>query len=323
MSAEVCSFGILATVVVTIFIQTKCVTDRRERATVANGIAEGWASRAAKEGTSFSQGEYRLRNFLAVILSRFLGPIVGRLAVDFGGRNVYASLQFILCLLGTRTVYKVCRLLWLPVKGPGPGGWLHQLSHSPRGDHCGTTSTWLTRAADARLQAAGLNELHYGIRQKQGSWLKWQKLAEVPLDTNCEDLEFNHLQKMISDSINNSEAEEEHGARSAGLSLGAPEPNRRMADIRAAAERRLQGGARREAPQEILQEEMPVFRDAEKPRQTDIRAIAERRAGGMRLGRTPGSPRATTPRGSATRTPTPRGGFYKPNHVYSSRAEGR
>ncbi|CAJ1353402.1 unnamed protein product, partial [Effrenium voratum] len=148
----VCSFGILATVVVTIFIQTKCVTESAAfmvaaslplvscmflfdtghsrawtllvadagiytGATVANGIAEGWASRAAKEGTSFSQGEYRLRNFLAVILSRFLGPIVGRLAVDFGGRNVYASLQFILCLLGTRTVYKVCRLLWLPVKG--------------------------------------------------------------------------------------------------------------------------------------------------------------------------------------------------------------
>jgi len=81
-------------------------------ATVANGFAEGWASRAAKEGTSFSQAEYRLRQLSAVTLSRFMGPIVGRFLVDYFGRNVYAGTQLLMCILGTRTVYKTVSLVW-------------------------------------------------------------------------------------------------------------------------------------------------------------------------------------------------------------------
>ena len=31
-----------------------------------------------------------------------MGPIIGRLAVHLGGRNVYACMQLLLCCLGTR-----------------------------------------------------------------------------------------------------------------------------------------------------------------------------------------------------------------------------
>ncbi|CAJ1407936.1 unnamed protein product [Effrenium voratum] len=81
-------------------------------ATVANGFAEGWASRAAKEGTSFSNAEYRLRQLTAVTASRFMGPICGRFLVDYCGRNAYAFCQILMCCLGTRTVYKTCKLIW-------------------------------------------------------------------------------------------------------------------------------------------------------------------------------------------------------------------
>lgn len=81
-------------------------------ATVANGIAEGWASRAAKEGSRFSNTEYRVRQLSAVTLGRFLGPIIGRFLVDYGGRNVYAVVQLVACFAGTRTVYKTCSLVW-------------------------------------------------------------------------------------------------------------------------------------------------------------------------------------------------------------------
>eukprot|EP00930_Biecheleria_cincta_P039912 TRINITY_DN27388_c0_g1_i1.p1 TRINITY_DN27388_c0_g1~~TRINITY_DN27388_c0_g1_i1.p1 ORF type:complete len:659 (+),score=90.91 TRINITY_DN27388_c0_g1_i1:86-2062(+) len=80
-------------------------------ATFASGIAEGWASRAAKDGTDFSIGEYRARNFLAVLAARFLGPIVARALIDVGGRNLYASLQVILCFLCARTVHKACKIV--------------------------------------------------------------------------------------------------------------------------------------------------------------------------------------------------------------------
>lgn len=81
-------------------------------ACLANGIAEGWASRAAKDGTDFTIGDYRMRNFLATTVARFLGPVVARALIDLGGRNVYAAMQVILCFFGTRTVYRTCRIVW-------------------------------------------------------------------------------------------------------------------------------------------------------------------------------------------------------------------
>ncbi|OLQ10527.1 hypothetical protein AK812_SmicGene5718 [Symbiodinium microadriaticum] len=100
-------------------------------------------------------------------------------------------------------------------------------------------------------------------------------------------------------------------------------PPRKMANIRAAAEHRRQQSSQREPPAEESAELADDVAnswlrssDAEKPRQTDIRAIAERRAAGFRNA-APGGSR--TP-GSATRTPTPRGGVYKPSHLYSGRA---
>jgi len=80
--------------------------------TVAIGISQGWATRAAKEGSNFSQADYQMWNMVAVTTGRFMGPIIGRLAVHLGGRNVYACMQLLLCCLGTRSVYKSCKLVW-------------------------------------------------------------------------------------------------------------------------------------------------------------------------------------------------------------------
>ncbi|CAE7201873.1 unnamed protein product [Symbiodinium natans] len=81
-------------------------------ASVANGIGEGWACRAATPGTSYSIEAFRVRNIMGVNISRFLAPIAARFIVDFGGRNIYALLQLVLCTLGTLTVYKTVSLVW-------------------------------------------------------------------------------------------------------------------------------------------------------------------------------------------------------------------
>ncbi|CAE7428947.1 unnamed protein product [Symbiodinium sp. CCMP2456] len=79
---------------------------------VANGIADGWGSRAAKEGTSFGQAQFQLLKLLAICLGNFAGDTGGRFLVDFGGRNTYAGAQLVLCLLGAHTAYGACRPLW-------------------------------------------------------------------------------------------------------------------------------------------------------------------------------------------------------------------
>eukprot|EP00438_Fugacium_kawagutii_P030866 Skav215440 [mRNA] locus=scaffold745:404855:405442:- [translate_table: standard] len=81
-------------------------------ANVANGIAEGWASKAAMPNTGFSIEIYRLQNVNAVNIARFTSPIVARTLLDFGGRNVYASLQLLIVFLGTMTVYNTVKLVW-------------------------------------------------------------------------------------------------------------------------------------------------------------------------------------------------------------------
>eukprot|EP00438_Fugacium_kawagutii_P029900 Skav200717 [mRNA] locus=scaffold2650:156095:157639:- [translate_table: standard] len=81
-------------------------------ANVSNGIAQGWASKAAMPNTGFSIEIYRLRNNIAVCLARFTSPIVARTLLDFGGRNVYAGLQLLVVFLGTGTVYITCKLVW-------------------------------------------------------------------------------------------------------------------------------------------------------------------------------------------------------------------
>jgi len=79
---------------------------------VANGIADGWGSRAAKEGTSFGQAQFQLLKLLAIYLGNFAGDTGGRFLVDVGGRNTYAGAQLVLCLLGAHTAYGACRPLW-------------------------------------------------------------------------------------------------------------------------------------------------------------------------------------------------------------------
>ena len=81
-------------------------------ASVANGIAEGWASRATAPGTGYSNEIYRSRMLVGIYTSRFMAPIFARFLVDFGGRNVYAGLQLFLCSLGTISVYHTVTLVW-------------------------------------------------------------------------------------------------------------------------------------------------------------------------------------------------------------------
>ncbi|CAK9112421.1 unnamed protein product [Durusdinium trenchii] len=104
----------------------------------------------------------------------------------------------------------------------------------------------------------------------------------------------------------------EHGAHSAGISLGAPEPPRRMAELRAAAERRL-----RQSSREPLKDKERDCLFAEK-KQSERQPIRD--TGAVGQSRTPGSPHVT--QGSAGRTLTPRGAAYKPRNLYSSRADG-
>ena len=47
-------------------------------ASIANGIGEGWACRAATQGTSYSIEVYRLHSTAGVCIARFLGPVVAR-----------------------------------------------------------------------------------------------------------------------------------------------------------------------------------------------------------------------------------------------------
>ncbi|CAK9090846.1 unnamed protein product [Durusdinium trenchii] len=81
-------------------------------ATVSNGLAEGWASRAAEEKTDFSTEVYRTWNMALVCGARSLAPTVARSLLDYGGRNVYAALQLVMVALGTLTVYKTVALVW-------------------------------------------------------------------------------------------------------------------------------------------------------------------------------------------------------------------
>ncbi|CAK9090792.1 unnamed protein product [Durusdinium trenchii] len=81
-------------------------------ASVSNGIAEGWGSRAAKEGTDFSNEVYRTWNTSLACAARFLAPVVARTILDFGGRNLYAALQLAMVALSTSTVYKAVSMIW-------------------------------------------------------------------------------------------------------------------------------------------------------------------------------------------------------------------
>mmetsp|Transcript_17469 Transcript_17469/g.32859 ORF Transcript_17469/g.32859 Transcript_17469/m.32859 type:complete len:568 (-) Transcript_17469:10-1713(-) len=90
-------------------------------ASVANGIAEGWGARAAEKGTSHSIEIYRQWMFLAIHVSRFLSPIVARVLIDYGGRNLYATLQLIVIGMGTSRVYRTCLLVWPQHKAQGYG----------------------------------------------------------------------------------------------------------------------------------------------------------------------------------------------------------
>ncbi|CAE7496730.1 unnamed protein product [Symbiodinium necroappetens] len=82
-------------------------------ASVANGIAEAWACRAATKGTSYNVEVFRFHNIFGICISRFCAPIVARFLLDFGGRDLYASLQVFLCFAAAVTVYKTVLLVYI------------------------------------------------------------------------------------------------------------------------------------------------------------------------------------------------------------------
>ncbi|CAE7497588.1 GIP [Symbiodinium sp. CCMP2456] len=83
---------------------------------VSMGIAQGWATRAAMKGTSFDIQTYRVQSIAGVQISRFLAPIFTRFILDFGGRNLYASVQLIMCTMGACTVWRTVTLVWQGAK---------------------------------------------------------------------------------------------------------------------------------------------------------------------------------------------------------------
>ncbi|CAE7222995.1 GIP [Symbiodinium sp. CCMP2592] len=83
---------------------------------VSNGIAQGWAARAAMKGTKYDIQTYRVQNMAAVQISRFLVPALTRFIVDFGGRNVYVLVQLLMCAMGTSTVWRTVSLVWRGAK---------------------------------------------------------------------------------------------------------------------------------------------------------------------------------------------------------------
>ena len=74
---------------------------------VATGIAEGWACRAAAPGTAYNIEAFRAHSVAGVNVSRFLAPIVARFLLEFGGRNLYAAVQSFLCLVAAVTVHRI------------------------------------------------------------------------------------------------------------------------------------------------------------------------------------------------------------------------
>ncbi|OLP89637.1 hypothetical protein AK812_SmicGene28896 [Symbiodinium microadriaticum] len=62
-------------------------------ASVANGIAEGWASRAACKGTDYSIETYRAHQFIGASLCRFVAPVVTRFILDIGGLHTWRHLR--------------------------------------------------------------------------------------------------------------------------------------------------------------------------------------------------------------------------------------
>eukprot|EP00913_Durusdinium_trenchii_P000180 g163.t1 len=81
-------------------------------ASLSNGIAEGWASRAAQEGTDFSNEAYRTLSMSLSYLASFMASVVARAFLDLGGRNLYAALQLVMVTLSTIIVYKVVSMTW-------------------------------------------------------------------------------------------------------------------------------------------------------------------------------------------------------------------
>ena len=49
------------------------------------------------------QAQFQLLKLLAISVTRFIGDLIGRFLVDFGGRNTYAGFQLLLCSVGAHT----------------------------------------------------------------------------------------------------------------------------------------------------------------------------------------------------------------------------
>jgi len=78
----------------------------------AMGIAEGWGTRAATEGSSFSLAKWRMLAAVVASIVRLQAPPLARALVAYGGRNAYAIGQAAVVTFGLFTALKAARLIW-------------------------------------------------------------------------------------------------------------------------------------------------------------------------------------------------------------------
>merc|ERR1740121_1539882 len=77
---------------------------------IAQGLSDGWAMRAAKPGSTFSNSTRMGWQVATSTLSRLIAPPLARTLVERFGRNSYAGVQLVVMLAGATTITKACYL---------------------------------------------------------------------------------------------------------------------------------------------------------------------------------------------------------------------
>lgn len=96
--------------------------------TVAMGIADGWASRAAVKGKWFSVENYRLGTLLSWQITSINGANLARL-LDTLPSFVHACIKLAWLLLSAIALGKACRSIWCFTSATSPGEALHECSY--------------------------------------------------------------------------------------------------------------------------------------------------------------------------------------------------
>jgi len=76
------------------------------------GICEGWATRAVKPGKWYSIETFRMFDGLLMNLGRTIAPLLARVMIDMGGRNLYAGMQVLVVGLGFHSLKNIVYVFW-------------------------------------------------------------------------------------------------------------------------------------------------------------------------------------------------------------------